>query len=61
MIDFIERSTAKKLIIITDLYELHKDYADYLESKDAIIRGDREPMSAKQMLDQVDHLAKLCK
>ncbi len=61
MIDFIERSTAKKLIIITDLYELHKDYADYLESKNAIIRGDREPMSAKQMLDQVDHLAKLCK
>ncbi len=61
MIDFIERSTAKKLIIITDLYELHKEYADYLEEHHAILRGDKVAMSAKDMLDQVDNLAKLCK
>lgn len=61
MIDYIERSTAKKLIIITDIYEFHKEYADYLESKNVIFRGDKGNMSAKDMLDQVDHLAKLCK
>ncbi len=61
MIDFIERSTAKKLIIITDIYEFHKEYADYLESKNAVIRGDKGDLSAKDLLDQVDHLAKLCK
>ena len=60
-IDWIERSTAKKLIIITDLYELHKDYADYLESKNAVIKGDKTPMTAKEMLDQVDRIAKVCK
>lgn len=61
MIDFIERSTAKKLIIITDIYEFHKEYADYLESKDAIIKGDKGDLTAKDLLEQVDHLAKLCK
>lgn len=62
VIDWIERSNAKKLIIVTDLYELHKDFADYIESRGGVIRGDKEPMlSAKDMLDHVDRLAKSCK
>lgn len=60
LIDWIERSEAKKLVIITDIYELHKDFADYVESKHGILRGDKDPLTAVQMLDLVDSLAKSC-
>jgi hypothetical protein len=61
LIDWIERSTAKKLIIITDIYELHKEFADYIESKHGKFRGDKDPMVASQLLDMVDNLARSCR
>jgi hypothetical protein len=61
LMDWIERSDAKKLIVITDLYELHKEFADYIESKKGKLRGDKEPLTAKQMVDLADQLAKSCK
>lgn len=61
LIDWIERSDAKKLIVITDIYEFHKEFADYVETKNGRFRGDKEPLTAKQMLDLVDDLAKSCK
>lgn len=61
LIDWIERSEAKKLVVITDLYELHKEFADYIESKHGKLRGDKDPLTAKQIVDLAENLAKSCK
>ena len=61
MIDWIERSDAKKLVIITDIYEFHKDFADYIESKHGKFRGDKDPIVAAELLDMVDDLARSCR
>jgi hypothetical protein len=61
MLDWIERSTAETLIIITDVYELHKDVADYVESIHGKVRGDKENMTAKDLLKYVDDVAKFCR
>lgn len=61
LMDWIERSEAKKLVIITDIYEFHKEFSDYIESKHGKFRGDKDPLTAKQMVDLADDLAKSCK
>lgn len=61
LMDWIERSDAKKLVIITDIYEFHKEFGDYIESKHGKLRGDKDPLTAKQMVDLADQLAKSCK
>lgn len=61
LMDWIERSDAKKLVIITDIYEFHKEFSDYIESKHGKLRGDKDPLTAKQMVDLADQLAKSCK
>jgi hypothetical protein len=61
LIDWIERSDAKKLVIVTDIYELHKEFADYIESKHGKLRGDKDPLTAKQLVGLADQLAKSCK
>lgn len=61
LIDWIERSDAKKLVVITDIYEFHKEFADYIESKHGKLRGDREPLLASQLLDLVDNLESSCR
>ncbi|WP_408098137.1 hypothetical protein ACJVC5_04210 [Peredibacter sp. HCB2-198] len=61
LMDWIERSDAKKLVIITDIYEFHKEFSDYIESKHGKLRGDKEPLTAKQMVELADSLAKSCK
>lgn len=61
IIDWIERSDAKNLVIITDIYEFSKEFADYIESKHGIFRGDKDPIVAAQLLDMVDDLAKSCR
>lgn len=61
LIDWIERSDAKKLVIITDIYEFHKEFSDYIESKNGKFRGDKDPLTAKDMVALADHLAKSCK
>lgn len=61
LIDWIERSDAQKLIIVTDIYEFHKEFSDYIESKHGKLRGDKEAFTVKQMLDLVDDVAKSCK
>ncbi len=61
LMDWIERSDAKKLVIITDIYEFFKDFSDYIESKHGILRGDKDPLTANQMLELADELAKSCK
>lgn len=61
LMDWIERSEAKKLIIITDIYEFSKDFADFVESKNGKFRGDKDPIVASQLLDLVDDLARACR
>ncbi|HXH30904.1 MAG TPA: hypothetical protein VNJ01_08840 [Bacteriovoracaceae bacterium] len=61
LMDWIERSDAKSLIIITDINEYHKEFTDYVESKHGKIRGDKEPFRASQMIELADQLAKSCK
>lgn len=61
LMDWIERSDAKKLIVITDIYEFHKEFSDYIESKHGKLRGDTVPLTAKAMVDLADELAKSCK
>jgi hypothetical protein len=60
MMQWLEESTAKKIIFITDVYEYQAEFAQFLESKRAVIRGDRGVFPARQMLDYVDGLAKAC-
>ena len=61
LIDWIERSNAKKLVIITDIYEFHKEFSDYIESKHGKLRGDKDPLTAAQMAELASYLANSCK
>jgi hypothetical protein len=61
LMDWVERSDAKKLVIITDIYEFHKEFSDFIESKNGKLRGDKDPLTAKQMVNLADELAKSCK
>lgn len=61
LMDWIERSTAKKLVIITDIYEFHKEFADYIESKHGKLRGDKDALRAQDLLNLVDDLEKTCR
>lgn len=61
LIDWIERSNARKLIVVTDIYEFHKEFSDYIEGLNGKFRGDKDPLTAKDMLNLVDELAKSCK
>jgi hypothetical protein len=60
LIDWIERSQSKKLVVITDIYEFHKEFSDYVESRNGTFRGDKQPLTAKDLLKLVDQLAKTC-
>lgn len=61
LMDWIERSTAKKLVVITDIYEFHKEFSDYIESKHGKFRGDKDALTAKQMAELASYLASSCK
>lgn len=61
IIDWIERSNAKKLVILTDINEYNKEFSDYVESKHGKFRGDKDPLIASELLDLVDDLTKSCR
>jgi hypothetical protein len=61
LIDWIERSDAKKLVVITDIYEFHKELADYVESRHGKFLGDKDPLTAADLLSLVDDLDKSCR
>ncbi len=60
LIDWLEASAAKKVVLITDVYEYQTEFAQYLESKKAMLRGDRGIYPASELVKQVDALAKVC-
>jgi hypothetical protein len=61
LLDWVERSDATSLVIITDIYEFFKEVSDYVESKKGKIRGDKDPLTSKDLEGLSDNLAKLCK
>lgn len=61
VMDWVKRSDAHKLVIITDIYEFHREFSDFIESHHGKLRGDKDPLTAKQMLGLADDLAKSCK
>ena len=61
LMDWILRSEAKKLGVITDLYEFHKEFSDFIEKNNGKLRGDKDPLTAKQMFELSEELSKSCK
>ena len=61
LMDWIERADARKLVIITDIYEFHKEFSDFIEAKNGKLRGDKDPLTGKQLADLADELAKSCR
>lgn len=60
MMKWIEESKAKKLIVITDVYEYQSEFAAFLSQKNAKIKGDTGFFPAVQLLDHLTTLAKWC-
>jgi hypothetical protein len=60
MIQWIEDSKAKKLIIITDVYEYQAEFAAYLSQINAKIKGDRGHFPSVQLMDHITDVAKAC-
>jgi len=60
LMDAIEQSTAKKLVVVTDVYEYQADFARFLEGKLAHVVGGKGRFEARQILDFVTPLAKFC-
>ncbi len=61
LMDWIERSDAKRLVIITDKYEFHTEFANFIESKHGKFRGDKDALKASDLLNLVDELEKTCR
>lgn len=61
LIDWIERSEAKSLVIVTDLNEYTKELADFLETKNAKLKGEKGDLTARALLDEVSTLVRMCK
>ena len=61
LVDQIKQSDAKFLLIITDIYEAHERFVDFIEtSGKGTIRGLKEPFYARDMHTKVKSLVKNC-
>ena len=62
LMDWIEKSKAKNLIILTDSSELTMEFSEYLNSVRAITKGaDTADLFAADLLDHKAEVLKLCK
>ena len=62
LIDSIKTTKAKQLLIITDIYEAHERFVDFIEfTGKGTIRGLKKPFYAKNMKDQIKSLSRFCK
>lgn len=61
LMDWIERATAKKLIVITDVNEYTKEFGDFIEARHGKVRGDRGSFTAKDIVALADGLKSSCK
>ncbi len=61
LIEWIEASEAKKLIVITDVNEYHKEMADYIASRNGKVRGDSGSFTAADLVPLAATLAATCR
>ncbi len=61
MRDWIERCEARNLIIITDINEYTKEFADFLALKKAKLKGEKGDLFSRSLLDEVSGLVRMCK
>ncbi len=62
LIQWIKEAEVKKLIVITDIYELSKNLADFIEMNGGLMAGDQvgRAINAEKMLEFVPKVAKSC-
>lgn len=61
LINYIEKSEATHLIVITDIFEAHERFINFIEtSGTGTIKGLKEPLYAKDMKNMVQDLSKKC-
>lgn len=62
MVDWIKASTAKHLIVVTDVEEYQHDLREYLDKVNAKIHGiGVKPLMVQSLMDEVSRLSKSCK
>lgn len=61
LMDWIERSEAKHLIVITDVNEYGKDFADFISAHHGKIRGDRGSFTSADLIPLAQGLGATCK
>lgn len=62
MVEWIKASTAKHLIVVTDVEEYQNDLREYLDQINAKIHGiGVKPMMAPSLIEEVSRLSKSCK
>lgn len=61
LMDWIERATAKKLIVITDVNEYTKEFSDFIKAHFGKVRGDRGSFTAKDIVALADELKSSCR
>lgn len=60
LIDWIGRSDSQKLIVITDIYEFHSEFSDFVEKNNGTFRGDKNPLTGAKLVELADELSKAC-
>lgn len=61
LMDWIERSDAPHLVVITDIYEFHTEFSDFVEKKHGTFRGDKDPLTGAKMVELAETLRKSCR
>lgn len=61
LMDWIERATAKKLIVITDVNEYTKEFSDFIKAHFGKVRGDRGSFTARDIVGLADEIKSSCR
>lgn len=61
LMDWIDRSEVKHLIVITDVNEYTKEFGDFIEKQHGKIRGDRGSFPARDIVDLADTFKSACR
>jgi hypothetical protein len=61
LMEWIEESMAPKVVVITDVNEYTKEFADFITSHHGTVRGDQGSFTADQLAHLAEGLALSCK
>ncbi len=59
--EWIDESMAPKVIVITDVNEYNKEFADFISARNGTVRGDSGSFTAGQLAPLADTLASACR